>query len=77
VLAAEILITTPVGAAGRRVVDSQVCIGGPVRDMLMLSGCAVIVDMVRRVGLRRVAWRGAPNTSVDVDAEGLQFAVQR
>jgi len=38
VLAAEIPITTPVGAAGRRVVDSQVCIGGPVRDMVVLSG---------------------------------------
>ena len=38
VLAAEILVTTPVGAAERHVVDSQLCIGGPVRDMLMLSG---------------------------------------
>jgi hypothetical protein len=37
VLATETLITTPVGAAGRRVVDSQLCIGGPVRDMLTLK----------------------------------------
>jgi hypothetical protein len=43
VLAAEILITTPVGAAGRRVVDSQLCIGGPVRDMLMLSGVFSVI----------------------------------
>ena len=34
-LLAEILITTPVGAAGGRVVDTQLCIGGPVREMLM------------------------------------------
>jgi hypothetical protein len=33
--------------------------------------------MVRGVGLRRVARRRAPDTSVDVDAEALQFAVQR
>jgi hypothetical protein len=32
----------------------------------------------RRVGLRRVAQQGVPtDTSVDFDAEGLQFAVQR
>jgi hypothetical protein len=50
VLPAEILITTRVGAAGqavggRRVVDTQLCIGGPVRDMLTLSGVfSVIVE---------------------------------
>ena len=44
-LLAEILITTPVGAAGGRVVDTQLCIGGPVRDMLTLSGVfSVIVE---------------------------------
>jgi hypothetical protein len=36
-------ITTPVGAAGRRVVDTQLCIGGPVRDMLMLSGVFSVI----------------------------------
>jgi hypothetical protein len=79
VLAAEIFITTPVGAAGRRVIDSQLRIGGPVRDMLMLRGFAVIVEMVRRGGLRRVVRRGAPDYSVGVgvDVEGPEFAVQR
>jgi hypothetical protein len=50
----------------RRVTSREVCI---LHQM---------IEMVRRVGLRRVA-RGAPDTSVDVDAdaEGLQFAVQR
>jgi hypothetical protein len=44
-LLAEIFLTTPVGAAGRRVVDTQLWIGGPVRDMLMLSGVfSVIVE---------------------------------
>ena len=38
-------IATPVGAAGRRAVDRRLCIGGPVRDMLMLSGVfSVIVE---------------------------------
>ena len=40
-----IFLTTPVGATGRRVVDTQLWIGGPVRDMLMLSGVfSVIVE---------------------------------
>jgi hypothetical protein len=44
-LLAEIFLTTPVGATGRRVVDTQLWIGGPVRDMLMLSGVfSVIVE---------------------------------
>ena len=44
-LLAEIFLTTPVGAAGRRVVDTQLWIGGPVRDMLMFSGVfSVIVE---------------------------------
>src|ERR1700687_1227645 len=33
--------------------------------------------MMRGVGPRRVARRRPPDTSVDVDAEALQFAVQR
>gem|GEM_PF-4523554 len=45
-LLAEILITTPVGAAGGRVVDTQLCIGGPVRDMLM--SCGVFSAIVER-----------------------------
>jgi hypothetical protein len=50
VLSAEILIASTVGAAdqavgGRRVVDTQLCVGGPVRDLLTLSGVfSVIVE---------------------------------